>query len=91
MLELRGIYTTVRNENLHSVMGSIPPTECWIELWILDDDRTEEASQIVDSISSEPREAEYDWRCAGCGERIGGQFTDCWNCGSPSPHFRHEL
>jgi hypothetical protein len=21
------------------------------------------------------------WACAGCGESIEGQFSECWNCG----------
>jgi len=26
-----------------------------------------------------------NWKCAGCGEEIEGQFTECWKCGAERP------
>ena len=27
----------------------------------------------------------FPWVCARCGERLEGQFAQCWNCGADRP------
>lgn len=82
VLELEGIKAIIRNENLTTALGGIPATECWVELWILDENREAEAREII----RRKKEAEdvaikWPWTCSRCGEKIEGQFTECWNCG----------
>ena len=37
LLEAEGIEVLVRNAMLSSAMGELPPAECQMELWVLDD------------------------------------------------------
>lgn len=83
LLEIEGIRSVVRNENLTVALGSIPATECWIELWVIDEDREMEAREIIRREESHEDRVFWNWRCSFCGEEIEGQFTHCWQCGEP--------
>jgi len=75
LLEAEGIGTEVRNLMLASAMGELPPAECQAELWVEDQDR-ERAEAVLTRKPAGP-----DWKCA-CGETLGPQFAQCWNCGA---------
>jgi len=77
VLEAAGIRAVVRNQYLSSAMGDLPPAECQPELWVLDDADVWRAEQLL---FTPPPQGE-GWQCA-CGETLGGQFTQCWNCGA---------
>lgn len=90
LLSLKGIHAIVRNENLTAALGEIPPTECWVELWILDGSRENEARAIIQKEKeSQEKAMDWSWRCPHCGENIEGQFTDCWQCGEPNPTYKN--
>ncbi|MBV8032969.1 MAG: DUF2007 domain-containing protein [Betaproteobacteria bacterium] len=79
LLEVEGIRSVVRNEMLSSAMGELPPAECQAEVWVLRESDLHRAEALLrDSFSAKPSPA---WTCA-CGERIEGQFTQCWRCGA---------
>ncbi|MBI4528614.1 MAG: DUF2007 domain-containing protein [Deltaproteobacteria bacterium] len=88
ILRSHGIECLVRNEHLAAAAGEIPPIECWLELWILDDTRMNEASALLRRALAPIRAVEKPWQCAGCDEEIGGQFTQCWKCGANHPSIR---
>jgi hypothetical protein len=75
LLEGAGIQVLVKNAALSSAMGELPPSECQAELWVLNDADVERAREIL---SAQP--AGSEWSCAGCGETLGPQFTQCWRC-----------
>jgi hypothetical protein len=77
LLAAQGIRAVVKNEILSSAMGELPPAECQAELWALDDSDAVRAGQILDP-KNDPGPG---WVC-GCGEALGGQFTQCWSCGA---------
>jgi hypothetical protein len=77
LLENEGIETLVRNAALSSAMGELPPAECQAELWVLNDADVARAGAILQRKVSGP-----EWTCAGCGETLGPQFTQCWRCGA---------
>lgn len=79
MLEQQGIRCMIKNEQLSGALGEIPFLECLPELWLLDEDRVEEAQGIIDALRSES--STEPWRCAHCGETNEGQFARCWRCG----------
>lgn len=82
LLEAAGIEVRMKNEFLGGGAGELPPTEAWPELWVAEEDFAA-AKRIVDELergSSLPA-----WYCPGCGERIEGQFSACWNCGTSRP------
>ena len=73
LLTASGIECTVTHERRRSV------------LWVADDRRYEQARKIVtQALTARPVEDE-PWFCTACGERIKGQFTDCWKCGGQRP------
>jgi hypothetical protein len=80
-LEELGIACLIRNEHLSMAKGEIPFTECYPELWILNDDDYSRAKDMIDTWRTSKAEIHDEWLCPGCGETIEGQFTSCWKCG----------
>jgi len=80
ILEQEGINCMIKNLTLSGAMGEIPSMECWPEVWVLEDEDYDRAKAIVEDLMKTSTEYRTPWRCK-CGEKIEGQFTDCWNCG----------
>jgi hypothetical protein len=76
LLAAEGIRAVVRNEILSSAMGELPPAECQAELWVSASDAQRAEEILLRKDSPGP-----GWVC-GCGESLGGQFTQCWSCGA---------
>jgi hypothetical protein len=85
LLESWGVRAEVRNELLSSAMGELPPAECQVELWVLDDRDAERAERILREPGTRTGDSRAPWRCRVCGENAEPQFTQCWRCGA-----RHE-
>ena len=81
ILENSGIDCIIKNFMLVGGVGELPPTVCSTELWVINDDEYDQAKTILKSIFSDNDERSSTWECSSCGERIEGQFTECWNCG----------
>jgi hypothetical protein len=82
LLEVEGIRARVRNEVISSGIGQLPPIECQIELWVVNDADAERAERILHSDVAGPHERGHPWRCPDCGEVSEAQFTQCWRCGA---------
>ncbi|MGH7927524.1 MAG: putative signal transducing protein [Candidatus Binatia bacterium] len=90
VLVLHGIECVTRKLDLATGAGELPPVECWPELWIVGDERLTEAQAILKKTLAPVEAVKKLWVCSGCGERIEGQFSECWKCGReradpPSP------
>ena len=83
LLATYGITAQLRNANLAGGLGELPMMETWPSLWV-DETAFEAASRLVDQELHAPPRGE-PWTCASCGERIEGQFTQCWHCGNAAP------
>ena len=81
VLALFGIACVTRNLDLSSAAGELPPIECWPELWITNDEKLARAKAIIKKTLAPLESVKKPWRCAGCGEEIEGQFSECWSCG----------
>ena len=81
ILQEEGINCVMKNLNLAGAVGEIPPIECWPEVWILEDEDYDRASSIVEDLIKDSDEYRSSWVCQ-CGEKIEGQFTACWSCGT---------
>ena len=79
LLEAENIECFVKNDNLSSLMGEIPITVAWPELWVSDSDMEAWAKQVINQSKKEVEEGET-WVCENCGEEHSAQFTECWNC-----------
>jgi hypothetical protein len=84
LLQSEGVRAELRNERLGGAVGEIPFLEAWPELWVaeLDFDR---AQELIELELHGHGLAEPEWTCAGCGELVEGQFTECWSCGRARP------
>ncbi|MDQ2937868.1 MAG: DUF2007 domain-containing protein [Acidobacteriota bacterium] len=71
----------IRNEHLSMAKGEIPITECYPELWVLDDDDYSRAKELLEMCRNSKSEVHDAWACPRCNETIEGQFTSCWKCG----------
>ena len=81
ILENENIKCFIKNQALSGGIGELPPTECWPELWVVDDDDYQKALNIIEQVNLETDPKSKPWRCS-CGETNEGQFGSCWQCGS---------
>ena len=81
VLESEGIRTEIRNQNLGGVVGEVPFTEVWPQLWVRPLD-AQRAREIIDELDAAPVDGE-PWRCASCEADNEAQFAACWRCGEP--------
>lgn len=79
VLEAGGIPALIRNDRLLGAMGEIPFTECWPELWVCKEGDILRARALIDAELQAPIETE-SWTCGQCGEKLDGQFSECWRC-----------
>ena len=67
--------------DLISAAGQLLPTECWPELWVVEDEKALSAKAILKKTLAPLAAVKKAWLCKNCGEKIEGQFSECWNCG----------
>ena len=82
LLAQSGIETQIRNEFLGGASGELAPGETWIELWVIDDPRAAEATQVIKA--AQAQHDEDDWHCQACSEANPPTFEFCWHCGQPA-------
>lgn len=85
VLENQGIHCIVRNDFLLGGAGELPVNETWPEIWVVDDRDSDRARALVDAVVATGNDFGPPWRCPSCGERLEGQFTECWRCGASRP------
>jgi hypothetical protein len=84
LLERAGIVSQVRQRDLIGLAGLVPANECWVELWVLDDEDVADAEAVLAAVADAPDDSDADgWRCRRCGESSTGAFDACWHCGAP--------
>ncbi len=83
MLEAAGVHCELRNRYIGAAVGELPADQVAPQIWIRDDADFARATALLDEIRSPPTSA--SWCCFACGERVEGQFFQCWNCGTTRP------
>lgn len=81
VLEQYDIEAVVRNQQLYSIAGEVPITECMPEVWVKPI-YFSRAEQIIVEIENGPVIDGPDWRCRDCHELNTADFALCWKCGS---------
>lgn len=84
-LQERGLAYVVRNQFLGGAAGELPPTECWPEIWVVEDEEFPAARRILGDLLAAGAARRGAWRCPACGECVGGAFELCWRCGADRP------
>ena len=84
ILETAGVESLIKNDRLLTISGEIPMTNCWPELWIVDDTKLSLSMKIFHEVQTNGIEIDEHevWVCDRCGETHSKQFSDCWNCHS---------
>ena len=72
-LQHAGIASFIQNGTVLSPV--VRPTLC-----IVDDERYEEAVELLKPYQESSKIASLDWICTKCGESNPGSFDVCWNC-----------
>ena len=85
VLEEHGIGCIVKNEYLLGGAGELPPSECWPEVWVVEDRDEARARALVEEARPAEPAGEEAWTCPACGERIDPEFGACWRCAGESP------
>lgn len=83
VLESHGIRAEIRNQNLGGVLGEVPFTEVWPQLWVKPLD-VQRALELIEEARALPAGGD-PWRCGDCGADNEPQFAACWQCGRPDP------
>ncbi len=94
LLEQQGIRAIVLGELLGLGRGELPFVEETLpSVWVddMDDARAtilvrEHARHEAQGLETSPSHA--SWTCGNCGQRVEGQFSDCWSCEAPRPQER---
>lgn len=81
ILEDEGIACFIKNE-YPPAAGELPPISATPELWVIDDNHYQQAMAIIQE-NQPPSRPMPSWICTRCGEKLEGQFTACWCCGTP--------
>ncbi len=81
LLAKEGIECLLRNEQLAAALGEIPFTECYPELWVVDEEIYQRAQLLMNAWLKAADPEAADWICSGCGEISAGNFAACWACG----------
>jgi hypothetical protein len=81
-----GISAEVRGEFLTSGWGELPVDVC--SVWVTDDAQYEAANELLAAFLTGRLASMFSgesWSCPRCGEKLEGQFTQCWHCGTAKP------
>jgi hypothetical protein len=79
LLEQHDIASELRNHHSSSLMGEVPFTSVWPELWV-DQSKADRASQLIADLQREDVSGP-DWICGKCKEDNPANFDICWQCG----------
>lgn len=82
LLVREGIACEVRTPYLAAAIGDVPFTECWSQLWVVNDEDFECALKIISGARETAARPRERWTCRTCGETMERQFEGCWRCGS---------
>ncbi len=82
VMEQSGIPCTIKNQQTAGLAGEVPFVEVFPELWVLKDEDSPKAIDILENWSKAKPHQEKEWICQKCGETIEKEFTACWNCGA---------
>lgn len=84
--ELRagGIRARIAGSYLSGAIGELPPTEV-LAVWVDEPRHEARARELIAEFEQARCKPDEHWWCAGCGERLGGEFGACWQCGRSRP------
>src|SRR6266536_453268 len=89
LLAREGLRAVVLGDNLQMAIGGVPAVANALPaIWVHPDDQAAAGAVIARMERGGERDrlrAQGPWQCPRCGEMLGPQFTECWNCGASRP------
>ncbi len=82
-----GIEVVIQGEFLPGAAGELP-LNAYPSLWVVEDEEAERGRLLIRQwLAGNGAEGLYQgsWICPHCGEKLGAQFSQCWNCGRHRP------
>ncbi len=80
-LKTGGMQAHITGSYLSGAIGELPPGDI-IGVWLLQEQHTERAREIIDDFEASLQRPAADWQCGQCHEPVGREFGACWNCGT---------
>lgn len=80
-----GMQARVTGSYLSGAIGELPPSDV-IGVWLDESRHLERARSLIDEFEATRQRPYPDWFCRSCGERMGGSFGACWQCGTRAPN-----
>ena len=71
----------VNDAGLREVYGGAAPY-AWVKVLVPEEFFLDAMHAFVEVSKGIEEPAEEEWICDSCGEKVPGNFTICWNCGS---------
>jgi len=81
-----GLECFVKNSNASSVMGEVPYTEVWPELWLINESEEARAREVLAEYERSLDQPIEAWTCPQCQTAVEAGFGECWNCGTAKPN-----
>lgn len=80
-----GIDCVVKNELIQGAAGEIPLNEAMPEIWLVDSEWSQKATQLLETFEQEQRTLANasTWVCSECGSDNEADFGICWHCQAP--------
>ncbi len=79
-----GIECAIQGSYLSGAIGELP-ADATPSVWVVNDEDAARARQFARTLYAHGAEHSAPWVCTTCGERHGGDFQLCWNCGGARP------
>ncbi len=80
------IEAIMKGQFLSGGAGELPPSGL-VTLWVLDESFEDKAKAVITEYENRNQSCAPAQDCAGCGERVEGNFACCWNCGAELPEI----
>jgi hypothetical protein len=79
LLEQNDIASELRNHYTSSLLGEVPFTSIWPELWVVESFASQ-AENLISQAKTQDTSGP-DWNCNSCTEANPANFDICWQCG----------
>ena len=81
LLHEAGISVEKRNQYASGGVGELSPIDVMPELWVARRAQAQAEAILLQLKKDQEKAATTTWVCPQCGESMGGQFAQCWQCG----------
>jgi hypothetical protein len=80
LLEEAGVQTVLRNWEGSNIV-EVPIPVIYPNICVLNGEDYARAKEMIEAYMNGPTAEGQEWVCTKCGESIGQQLSECWNCG----------